>query len=84
MKAKSEGELERKLIELREAEKAEKARQASIVKAQEAAIATVLMGALKELEILHKSPTRFGDEVHMVAERHARRVLRLATGQEKL
>lgn len=84
MMSTEQGKLDRKLIELREAEKAEIARQAAIIKAQEAAIATVLMGALKELEILHKSPTRFGDEVHMVAERHAGRVLRLATGQEKL
>ena len=79
-----QGKLERKLIELRKAQEAEKARQAQIVKAQEAAIATVLMGALRELEILKKNPSRFADEVNMVAERHASRVLRVAMGQENL
>lgn len=79
-----QGALDRKLLELRQAQDAEKARQEQIVKAQEAAIASILMGALRELEILKKNPSRFGDEVNMVAERHAGRVLRVALGQEKL
>lgn len=79
-----QGALERKLIELRKAQDAEKARQTRIVKAQEAAIASVLMGALRDLEVLKKNPGRFADEVNIVAQRHAGRVLRLASGQEKL
>ena len=84
MRAKTDGELERKLIELRKAQDSEKARQEKILKAQESAIATMLIGALRELEVLKKSPTKVGDEVNIVAERHASRVLRVATGQEKL
>ena len=79
-----QGKLDRKLTELRKAQAAEKARQAKILKAQEAAIAAVLMGALRELEILKRKPTGFADEVNIVAQRHAGRVLHLATGQEKL